>query len=30
MAEPALPNNVFDKLLKDRIIWPGSCQFSAS
>lgn len=24
MAEPALPNNVFDKLLKDRIIWLGS------
>ena len=24
MAEPAMPNSVFDKLLKDRIIWLGS------
>ncbi len=24
MAEPAMPNSVFDRLLKDRIIWLGS------
>ncbi len=24
MAEPVMPNSVFDKLLKDRIIWLGS------
>lgn len=24
MAEPAMPNGVFDRLLKDRIIWLGS------